>query len=84
MVVHGSVQGVGFRWSCRVHAQRLGVTGWVRNLADGSVEAFVEGEDRAVDEMVAWLRSGPPGAGVRRVDVEEAAARSGSGFEITD
>lgn len=80
--VTGRVQGVGFRWSTRREAERLGLSGWVRNLPDGRVEARVEGEPEALDAMLAWIERGPVGA---RVDgVERAAAECGhSGpFEV--
>jgi len=67
--VHGHVQGVWYRASTRAEAERLGLSGWVRNLADGSVEAHLQGEARAVDEMVAWCDVGPSGASVTGVDV---------------
>jgi acylphosphatase len=69
--VTGIVQGVGFRYSAVHEARRLGVKGFVRNLADGSVEAVGEGGARAVTAFLAWLEIGPPGATVRRVDVTE-------------
>ena len=68
--VFGRVQGVGFRWHTRLEARALGVSGWVRNLDDGSVEARIEGELRAVDTLVQWMETGPSGAQVERVDVE--------------
>ena len=66
-VVAGRVQGVGFRWFVHEAAEREGVTGYVRNLPDGTVEAFVEGDGEAVDRVERALRSGPPGARVRTV-----------------
>jgi acylphosphatase len=66
--VSGRVQGVWFRESCREEAVRRGVTGWVRNLADGRVEAVFEGEPAAVDGVVAWCQGGPPRARVRNVE----------------
>jgi len=57
--VHGVVQGVGFRWSMATEARRDGVTGWVRNASDGTVEAHVEGSQAAVDAIVAWSHVGP-------------------------
>ncbi len=57
-IVSGIVQGVGFRYSAVAEAERLGVAGWVRNRADGSVEAEVEGEPEAVGRMLDWLRRG--------------------------
>jgi len=69
--VHGRVQGVGFRWATVDAAARLGVGGVVRNLPDGTVEAEVEGTAESIDAMLAFLREGPTGALVTRVDVAE-------------
>ena len=71
IVVHGRVQGVGFRYFTQDTAVREGVTGWVRNLANGSVEALVEGEAEAVTRVERALRTGPRGARVDRVYVDE-------------
>ena len=68
--VSGRVQGVGFRDALQREARRLGVTGWVRNRADGSVEAVLQGSPAAVEKIIAWARRGPPAALV-------AAVRSG-------
>ena len=68
--VTGKVQGVFFRQSTVEMAQGLGLHGWVRNLADGSVEAMFEGEREAVGQAVAWSRQGPPRARVDDVVVE--------------
>jgi acylphosphatase len=68
--VKGRVQGVGFRYALRDEAERLGLTGWVRNRADGSVEALVQGEVRAIERLVAWARRGPPAAHVTAVEDE--------------
>ncbi|WP_313543783.1 acylphosphatase [Leifsonia aquatica] len=81
-IVTGAVQGVGFRWAAREQAQALGVAGWVRNRADGSVEVEVEGEPAAVDRMLAWLREGPPGSEVAGLDVTDAAPDGDDGFRI--
>lgn len=81
--VRGRVQGVGFRMSAAMRAEQLGVTGTVRNLFDGTVEADVEGEDDAVEAMVAWLRSGPQSAAVEQVDVREDTPRGASSFRVT-
>lgn len=67
VVVRGRVQGVGFRWAAVREALELGLTGWVRNRADGGVEALLEGPRDAVDRMVAWLSVGPRPARVSGV-----------------
>ena len=82
VVVHGSVQGVFFRDTTRRRAQSRGVTGWVRNRSDGTVEALFEGDPDAVESMVAFAREGPRGASVERVDVDELAPEGLVGFEI--
>ncbi|GAA1853551.1 acylphosphatase [Microbacterium koreense] len=64
MVVGGMVQGVGYRYTLRMVARDCGVNGWVRNRRDGTVEAEVEGDDSRVDETLAWMAEGPPGARV--------------------
>jgi acylphosphatase len=81
--VSGRVQGVAFRWEAQHAAQKLGVTGWVRNEPDGSVLAHVEGEPDAVNNMVAWLRAGPPASRVTDVAVRDAAPTGATSFEIT-
>jgi acylphosphatase len=67
--VSGRVQGVFFRYETRRRAIRLGVSGWVRNLPDGRVEAVFEGEKKDVEEMIRFCWRGPPGAIVRDVEV---------------
>ncbi len=71
--IRGRVQGVGYRESMRYEAERLGVTGWVRNRRDGSVEAVVDGEARDVEAIIAWARTGPRAAHVVEVDVSDCA-----------
>ena len=71
LVIRGRVQGVGFRFHMRAEAMRLGVAGWVRNRNDGTVEALIEGEQDAVDRMIAWARRGPSSARVSDVEIEE-------------
>jgi acylphosphatase len=71
VIVSGRVQGVWFRESTRRRAEALGVGGWVRNLADGSVEALFEGEAEQVCAALAFVREGPPLARVREVVVAE-------------
>jgi acylphosphatase len=80
--IDGRVQGVWFRQTCRRLATGIGVTGWVRNRADGRVEAVFEGTPAAVNQMVAWCRSGPPLAMVVDVQVLEEAPAGESGFSI--
>jgi len=80
--VVGQVQGVGFRAYAAQEAQRLGLTGWVRNEPDGSVTAHVEGPEEAVGQMLTWLGSGPPSASVERADVVDADREGGSGFGV--
>ena len=67
--IHGQVQGVFFRDSMRREAQWLGITGWVRNRSDGSVEAVVQGETTAVDAIVRWSHQGPRHARVERIEI---------------
>ncbi len=69
-VVHGRVQGVSFRFYTVEAAQRYHVTGWVRNLSDGTVEVTAEGTRQQLDQLLSFLRQGPPGARVTQVDVE--------------
>lgn len=80
--VRGRVQGVAFRWYTQERAVELGLGGWVRNLPDGRVEAWIEGPEAALGEMLAWLRRGPPAARVEGTDVSEPPARGLGSFEI--
>lgn len=70
LIVNGIVQGVFFRAGTQRVATEHGVSGWVRNLHDGSVEAVLEGEEEAVKKVVEWSRRGPPGALVKKVQVD--------------
>lgn len=78
--MRGRVQGVGFRYATVAAAQRHGVTGFVRNLPDGSVQAEVEGAADDVEAMLAFLRAGPPAAAVVGVDVSEIPERGDTEF----
>ena len=68
LLISGRVQGVWYRESMRREAVAQGVAGWVRNLPDGRVEAFLEGTPEAVERLVAWAHRGPPAAWVARVE----------------
>ncbi len=82
LVARGRVQGVWFRESMRLEAERLGVRGWVRNRMDGSVEAIVQGEAAAVEAIVRWAWRGPERARVTDLEVEELdASEVFEGFE---
>ena len=80
LVIRGLVQGVGYRYSMMEAAARHGVSGWVRNRADASVEAVVQGPADAVEAITAWARRGPRGARVDRVE-EHPADGDFAGFE---
>lgn len=82
VVVHGLVQGVFFRGTCRREAESVGVAGWVRNTADGAVEAVFEGPAGAVGRMVDWCRTGPSGAHVSDVDVHEESPAGLADFTV--
>jgi acylphosphatase len=69
--ISGRVQGVFFRAETQRTAKGFNLTGWVRNIADGRVEALFEGEDTNVDKMIAWCHIGPPSARVEEVLTEE-------------
>ena len=70
--VSGRVQGVGYRVSLQDEARKLGISGWVRNRSDGTVEAVLQGSPESVDALIAWARRGPPGS--RVTEVKESAA----------
>ena len=80
--IAGRVQGVFCRAWTRDEARRLGVSGWVRNCDDGSVEAHVEGKEAALEELIDKLRDGPPGAGVEDLQIIEAAPQGAGHFEV--
>ena len=71
VTVRGVVQGVSFRWYTRQEADRLGLTGWVRNAPDGTVRLEVQGPAAGVEALLDWARHGPPAARVAALDVED-------------
>ena len=84
-LVRGRVQGVFFRSSAQREAKRLGLTGWVKNLADGTVEIVAEGDDDALKEFLGWVQRGPPAARVERVDARwRGYTGDVPGFRIVD
>jgi len=78
--VSGRVQGVGYRDALRAHAQRVGVTGWVRNRIDGTVEALLQGSPEAVEALIAWAGRGPAMAEVSAVAVEAPSAEADDAY----
>jgi acylphosphatase len=82
VVVHGDVQGVGFRYAVARAAEARAVAGWVCNRPDRTVEAAFEGQPDAVDSLVRLCRDGPRGASVSRVEVADEDAAGEAGFEI--
>ncbi len=82
VIVHGWVQGVYFRETTRRLAEREGVAGWVRNNADGTVEAVFEGEPDAVERLVRFVHEGPAGAHVERVEIRAEDDEGARGFAV--
>jgi acylphosphatase len=82
LVARGRVQGVFFRDSTRREAQRLGVTGWVRNCPDGTVQAHAEGSPEAVAALMRWAREGPRHADVDELQVSEIEPQGCTRFEV--
>ncbi len=82
VVVHGQVQGVFFRDSCRREADSRGVAGWIENRSDGAVEAVFEGDAYAVRALVDWCHSGSRGAEVSSVDETSEEPEGLSGFRV--
>jgi acylphosphatase len=79
-VVHGRVQGVGFRATTQYEAKKLGLSGWVRNRADGTVEVDAEGDRTHLESFLAFLQRGPLGAHVDAVDADWPAPQGGAPF----
>lgn len=83
VVIHGQVQGVSFREYTRREAVKLGLSGWVRNLADGTVETAFEGNKKDTGKLLIWLEKGSPYSQVDRVEYqEEETGRDTAGFTI--
>ncbi len=82
VTVTGDVQGVGYRYTMRMVAEEAGVSGWVRNRRDGTVEAEVEGTPEQIDEVLAWMAEGPPGSRVDAASVADLAPSGERGFEV--
>ena len=81
LIISGTVQGVFYRESMRTQAERLGITGWVRNCSDGTVEAVVQGASEAVAAIIVWTQRGTGLAQVIKVEVTEAEGENYSGFD---
>lgn len=82
-IVHGRVQGVGFRWFVMESVRELAVTGWVRNLYNGNVEVMAEGSQEDLDKLVKSLHKGPPSSNVTNVDDRwQPASGDFSGFKV--
>jgi acylphosphatase len=83
VLIHGRVQGVAFRYNTRLTADSLSLTGWVKNLANGEVEALFEGNENNINQMIDWCRKGPAMSAVSGVDVEWVhCSGQFNGFEI--
>lgn len=82
VLISGKVQGVWFRASTKQVAESLGLSGWVRNLSDGRVEAVFEGDAESVSKAIEWCRKGPEGAVVTDIEVSYEAPEGLEGFEI--
>ena len=82
IIISGHVQGVFFRASTQARASELGVTGWVRNLQDGTVEVHAEGNQDALDHFIEWCRKGPPSAKVSQCDLDWTVPQAISNFKI--
>jgi acylphosphatase len=85
VIIRGRVRGVFFRAATQREAKRLGISGWVRNRPDGSIELVAEGEEEAIKEMISWAQHGPSGARVEDVDVRwRSYAGEFSDFRIVE
>lgn len=82
LLIKGKVQGVFYRATARDTAEKLGILGWIRNTADGNVEAVVCGPEDRLAEFIHWCKQGPPRARVTDVTITEQPAESFSAFEV--
>ena len=82
IIVYGQVQRVFFRASAQAQASELGVTGWIRNLHDGTVEVHAEGNQDALSHFIEWCRKGPPLAEVSQCDLNWVTPQTMSNFKI--
>jgi len=83
IIINGQVQGVFFRYKTQQEANNLGLTGWVKNNGDGSVEVLAEGDKDKLEELISWCKAGPRSARVENVEVNRAPYRGEfEGFEI--
>jgi len=80
--VTGKVQGVFYRAWAQGQARELGISGWIRNCPDGSVEAYLGGDENSVERMIARMRRGPSNAQVEEISVEEAPVEDSGRFEL--
>ncbi|MEA2060117.1 MAG: acylphosphatase [Thermodesulfobacteriota bacterium] len=84
VIVYGKVQGVFFRAETSRAAQKLNITGWVRNLANGTVETFIEGDETDIHKMIQWLKKGSPLSSVSKIDLQKSPSCSDfTSFKIT-
>ncbi len=84
LFISGYVQGIGYRQFVKSNAQRLGLTGWVRNLSDGRVEAIVQGDKEKIEELITLCKTGPMLSEIKDVEVKwEEAAEEFSSFDQT-
>ncbi len=84
VIIHGRVQGVMFRHNAGKIADRLNITGWVRNNPDGTVEAVFEGNEDSLEKIISWCRKGPIGARIDKVNIKEESYRGEfEAFHIT-
>ncbi|MGI6879853.1 acylphosphatase [Microbacterium sp. gxy059] len=81
-IATGRVQGVGYRVSAQRDAERLGLAGWVRNVGADRVEIDAQGDAESIEELISWLRQGPPLARVAELRVEERTPDASRGFEV--